>query len=65
MSTMDKRQCYNCGRYLSDKTEQRNYGGEPSGYIIEKNLRCSIGGFAIKKTATCDIWIAAGRGLVK
>ena len=41
--------CSNCANYLSD-TKIRGY------YYVEHNIRCGIGGFEIKKTATCEKW---------
>lgn len=29
-------------------------------YIEEKNNRCVIGGFAVKKTTVCDMWAERG-----
>jgi hypothetical protein len=26
-------------------------------YLVETNRRCSIGGFAVKRTATCQLWL--------
>ncbi|MFA5900463.1 MAG: hypothetical protein WC829_15295 [Hyphomicrobium sp.] len=26
---------------------------------VEKNMRCSIGGFAVKKQGCCDLWVTA------
>lgn len=34
----------------------REYTVERDG--IERNVRCGIGGFAVKKTATCNSWTA-------
>jgi hypothetical protein len=47
--------CGNCGHFLSTKAKCAGYfGGE---YIDEKNLRCGVGGFAVKKMGTCNEWI--------
>lgn len=61
------RNCGNCASMTSDRVlprwlQERNAEnariGSPSHYPVEifgeeKNIRCSIGGFAVKKTATC------------
>lgn len=39
--------CSNCKNFKSDH-ETTTYG-----YVAEKNIRCGIGGFAIKKQGTC------------
>lgn len=49
------RVCMNCEHYLSDMVKVTgqysvNY------YIEEKNKRCGLGEFAVKKTATCNEW---------
>lgn len=62
--------CGNCGQFQSEvvlpawcvnENVLREETGGPPFYIlsethggIERNLRCSVGGFAVKKTATCD-----------
>ncbi len=43
--------CSTCTNYQSDFVERTEYGQT---WTDEKNKRCGIGGFAIKKTATCD-----------
>ena len=48
------RTCGNCARYESEFVVD-NYFGE---YTQEKNKRCGLGGFAVKKTATCLKWEA-------
>jgi len=45
-------QCMNC-IYFSLKKEVMADGAE---IYTDKHYRCLIGGFAIKKTATCDLW---------
>jgi hypothetical protein len=43
--------CQNCEHYQSDfVTQTANWGKD---WTEEKNKRCGIGGFAVKKTATC------------
>lgn len=46
--------CMNCASFKFDMVPT-NY---PPGYAQEKqgNLRCAIGGFAVKKMGTCDEW---------
>lgn len=41
------RVCMNCEHYISDMIPYGNY-------IEEKNKRCGLGEFAVKKMATCD-----------
>ncbi len=57
--------CANCKNYSSEKRlekwmEEANERGRHKYTVeingVEKNLRCSIHGFKIKKTATCEIW---------
>lgn len=40
--------CSNCKFFKSDKKEGT------FGYIKESNIRCGLGGFAIKKQGTCE-----------
>lgn len=51
-----QRVCGKCFYFQSDKVEQLGYNGKPNGYILEKNLRCTLGGFAVKKLALCNEW---------
>jgi hypothetical protein len=45
--------CSNCKNYLSDsKEEQGAFGGV---WHKEINIRCGIGGFAIKKQGNCKL----------
>ena len=44
--------CSRCEHFRSDDTVMLDYGG----WIKESNLRCAIGGFAVRKTATCKEW---------
>lgn len=49
------RNCGNCSQFLCDRVQVR----PPSdlseyGWWEEKNLRCAIGGFAVKKGGACD-----------
>ena len=52
-----RRVCSTCGHFKSDMKNQLGYNGEPSGYMVEKNLKCGLGGFAVKKMALCNEWI--------
>lgn len=46
--------CRTCKHFMSDKEMIKGvYGGE---YTKEKNKRCSLGGFKVKVTATCNEW---------
>lgn len=49
------RTCANCARYESESITHKHSFGE---YTQEKNKRCGLGGFAVKKTATCLKWEA-------
>jgi hypothetical protein len=46
-----KRICCNCKHFGSIKTEESGYMGV---WYKESNIRCTLGDFAIKKTATCN-----------
>ncbi len=46
------RTCANCKHYSSDMSSY--LGWDKQEYFREENIRCSIGGFAIKKMATCN-----------
>lgn len=43
--------CINCTSYRSDMVTEKHAFGE---WIGEKNMRCTLGQFATKKTATCS-----------
>ena len=46
------RECATCTSFTSDiDTKFTRYGS----YTEEKNLRCGIGGFAVKKKGCCDL----------
>ena len=47
--------CMNCKEYRSEriKLEQAQWYTLSKEYYEEKNRRCQLGGFAVKKTATC------------
>lgn len=51
-----QRVCGQCIYFKSDKVEQCGYDGKPNGYMLEKNLRCGLGGFTVKKLALCNDW---------
>ena len=44
--------CGNCRRFTCDKGLS-TWGKD---FVTERNLRCSIGGFKVNKTATCGEW---------
>lgn len=43
--------CSNCKHYQSEMITTNNFGKD---WVQEKNIRCELGGFAIKKQATCN-----------
>ena len=48
--------CGNCTSFTSDKVQTcEPTTWKPEGWWSEKNMRCSIGGFAVKKTGTCNL----------
>ena len=47
------RTCSTCASLQSEKTTTRY------GYVKENKLRCAIGGFAVKKLATCRFYKSA------
>lgn len=51
------RTCGNCAHFASDKVERVGYMGGI--FIDEKNIRCGLGGFAVKKMAVCNLFVAA------
>jgi hypothetical protein len=44
--------CANCRQFVSSKIPS---AWNPA-YLQEKNRRCVVGGFVVKKTATCDLF---------
>ena len=48
--------CKNCIRFLCDQKHRQDWNGTP--YFEDANLRCRLGGFAVKKTATCGEFLA-------
>jgi hypothetical protein len=56
------RVCGNCKHFTSEKVDANaDYAGHAwvTPYIVDKNMRCAIGGFAIKKMGTCNLHDAA------
>lgn len=50
--------CGNCEHYTSEMAKlQSRWRGD---YAEEKNKRCSIGGFVVKKLATCNLYAPKG-----
>ena len=47
------RVCSTCTHYRSDLIKRQGLGDT---WIDEKNKRCGIGGFAVKKMGTCNEW---------
>lgn len=58
--------CGTCVNILSDMDwPEWMKDGKHDSYLtenhkIEKNVRCGLGGFAVKKTATCSEWKTKG-----
>jgi len=48
--------CSTCTNYTCDSTTHQHAFGS---YTKTSNQRCKIGGFAVKKTGTCDEWARA------
>lgn len=46
--------CGNCAYFASDKTPMGNPFG--SSWTHENNMRCRLGGFAVRKMGTCNEW---------
>lgn len=53
------RQCANCMHY-SSKTEEVKTKYNPRPWIKESEIRCTLGGFAVTRTAICDRWALRG-----
>ena len=47
------RSCGTCKRMRCDLVEAKRWDGKP-GKIEKKNIRCEIGGFAVKVNSSCD-----------
>lgn len=50
------RNCGNCKHYRCDKVTEPPAFSWADPRVIEQNKRCAIGGFAVKKTAVCNLW---------
>lgn len=51
--------CSNCQNFTFDKVQTiAPSAWNPNGYWEDKNLRCKLGGFAVKKRATCNAFSA-------
>ena len=49
--------CGNCANLTSEMVQvHAPTTWSPEGYWAEKNVRCSIGGFAVKKLGSCKMW---------
>jgi len=46
--------CSKCKHFTSERTER--IGWDSRTYVDEKKLRCGIGGFAIKKMGSCNLF---------
>ena len=47
--------CGNCEHFTFEKSGVTGFFGA---FVEHKNLRCSLGGFKVKKTAVCQDWEA-------
>lgn len=56
--TPSARTCSKCAHYASDTVSMPGYMGGT--YTKEMNIRCGIGGFAVKKMAVCAMFVSAG-----
>lgn len=52
--------CGNCMHFQSDMVEMQS-GWMGTTWMAEKNLRCGIGGFSVKKMGTCKEFIARAK----
>jgi hypothetical protein len=52
------RTCSTCKNFLFDHVQviSPHRYMPPNGYWDDKNLRCGLGGFAVKKMGTCDCY---------
>lgn len=49
--------CSNCAHFRFDNVQTYPPSEwNPAGIYQEKNLRCEIGGFKVKKTSICNEW---------
>lgn len=46
--------CMHCAHFASEMKACAGYFG--GAYTEERNLHCSLGGFAVKKMGTCNEW---------
>lgn len=49
--------CKSCQNYRADIVPRNRWEGDP--YTVEKNRRCSIGGFAVKPLSHCSLFVSA------
>ena len=52
-------QCYRKAPMQCSNCKNFEFGVQVNqfGYAEKKKLRCSIGGFAVQRTAVCDLWV--------
>lgn len=49
--------CVNCKSFTFDSIDKEFFSGVSiTKWKEDKNLRCIVGGFAVKKMATCDLF---------
>lgn len=48
--------CCNCTHFHSDMVERSAGVFQSCGWVEEKNLRCLVGEFAVKKMGTCSLF---------
>lgn len=48
------RTCHNCSNFAFDNVQTRKATEWREAYFEDKNLRCGIGDFAVKKMGTCN-----------
>lgn len=48
------RTCQNCSSFAFDMVQTKKATEWREAYFEDKNLRCEIGGFAVKKMGTCN-----------
>ena len=48
------RTCCNCAHFKMDTETKTTQWGQS--WTVDTNLRCAIGGFAVKKMGTCNEW---------
>lgn len=49
--------CGNCAHFQFERVNVNADRPQYEEYWEDKNLRCGIGGFAVKKMGTCDEWV--------